>query len=454
MWLRASLRVRRSILLLTAWSLLSSAAHGADGGLARRPSLGVALTDLPAGVTISALVPGSAAERAGLRIGDLVRRLGDAPVTSAAGMIAQVRRIGALHPTRVVVLREGAERVFPLRLGEAPREQGEGFETRYGAVAVRGALRRTLLTLPRPAQPRGALGRWPAVLIVGGIGCYSVDAPGDANDAYLSLAHDLARRGIASLRVEKTGVGDSQGPPCLQSDLALEAEGYAAALAALKREPAVDPKRIVLLGHSIGALIAPGLAAHDPVAGLIVAEAIGRNWFEYELLNLRRQLVLGGDAPDAIDAALASKERCMHRLLIDRADEAAIEAVEPACKTHNAYPASAAYMQQAAAVNVAQLWTRLPAILVLAIYGGGDFVTDLKDHERIVEIVASRRPGAATLKVIPGMDHHFDQAGPPQAAYDLRVRQHRSPPYEHAFSDTVAAWIEDHVCAAGRCAPA
>lgn len=33
------------------------------------------------------------------------------------------------------------------------------------------------------------------------------------------------------------------------------------------------------------------------------------------------------------------------------------------------------------------------------------------DHERIATIVNATHPGLAALKVIPGMDHHFDSGG-------------------------------------------
>jgi pimeloyl-ACP methyl ester carboxylesterase len=98
------------------------------------------------------------------------------------------------------------------------------------------------------------------------------------------------------MRVEKSGVGDSEGPPCASVDFESEMRGYAAALASLRENPRVNPARVYLFGHSIGSAIVPRLAAKQPVAGIIVAEAFGRNWIEYDLWNLRRQLVLEGRA--------------------------------------------------------------------------------------------------------------------------------------------------------------
>src|SRR5215469_4019085 len=82
-------------------------------------------------------------------------------------------------------------------------------ETLYQSIEIDGTLRRTLLTFPKNVQ-----GRRPAVLVLGGIGCFSVDSAADPQDSYMRLAHDLGRRGFVVMRLEKSGVGDSQGPPC------------------------------------------------------------------------------------------------------------------------------------------------------------------------------------------------------------------------------------------------
>ena len=215
---------------------------------------------------------------------------------------------------------------------------------------------------------------------------------------------------------------------------------YALALAQLRREPHVDSHRVYLIGHSIGTLIAPRIARGQNIAGIILAEGVGRNWIEYELANLRRQLELEGNAPDKIDTLMRAKELCMHRLLIDKAEESEIEKAEPACKDMNAYPAPAAYLQQAAAFNVAEPWMTL-SVPVLAIYGSGDFITTQADHQRIVDIVNAKKPGTAALQLIEGMDHHLDAAGTPQQAYDLRVKRHGAAPYQAAFSEAILNWL-------------
>jgi uncharacterized protein len=205
----------------------------------------------------------------------------------------------------------------------------------------------------------------------------------------------------------------------------------------------VDPEHVFLFGHSIGTVIGPQLARETPVAGIIAADGVARNWFEYELLNLRRQAELGGDSPSAVDATLRLKEVCMHRLLIERKSEAEIERDMPECSSHDRYPVAAAYLQQVAAVNMGELWTRV-SVPVLAIYGTGDFVTSEEDHRRIVAIVNANHPGTAILHTIDGMDHYLTTAGTPRAAYDLRVVNHKEAPYDKRFSTEISTWIAMH----------
>jgi Lysophospholipase len=395
----------------------------------------------PQGAKVTLVVPASAAQYAGIRVGDVILKVGQTEVTSPAQFAAMVKALPPGKPVSFVTVRNGIRTTLPVVLHTAPLETDRDVPTRYEAVSVDGSLRRTLVTLPAAVR-----GRHPALLILGGIGCYSVDNAADREDAYRHLAHDLGRRGIIVMRWEKSGVGDSRGPPCATVDLASEMRSYAAALEALRAHSFVDPDRVYLFGHSIGTLIAPRLALDHKVAGVIVAEGVGRNWIEYELLNLRRQLQLEGEPADQIDERMRLKELCAHRLLVEKADEGEIEKAEPACKEMNAYPASASYMQQAASLNIAEPWTRL-AMPMLAIYGTADFVTAEDDHRRIVDIVNSVRPGLATLKLVPGMDHHLDYAGTQQQAWDLRVRQKQTLPYDSRFSDAVGDWL----CAREHC---
>jgi|SRR5579871_2536714 len=415
----------------------------ADAKLPRHSVLGAAFADSTAGPAVSQVFPNTPASRAGLTAGDVVVTIAGKAMANSAAIVSDVRQEPQGIAVPFGIVRGATKLSLAVTFDPAPDEHDPVVTTAYGVLRFENSLRRTLLT-----KPVGAKGRLPALLIIGGIGCFSVDVARNPEDAYLRLAHDLSRRGFVVVRVEKSGIGDSEGPPCQSVDLFTEERSYLAALKAMKREPGIDPARIYLMGHSIGTVMAPRLALQERVAGIVAADGVARNWFEYELSNLRRQLVLDGEAPAKVDALLSEKERCMHRLLIERSPEAAIEKEEPDCATHNTYPAPDAYLQEAASLNLAEAWTKID-VPVLALWGRADFITAEEDHQRIVDIVNAFHPGMAKLLTIDGMDHYFDHAGTVQQAYDLRVKEHGTAPFEPALSTAIGDWL----CRHERCAP-
>jgi pimeloyl-ACP methyl ester carboxylesterase len=86
------------------------------------------------------------------------------------------------------------------------------------------------------------------------------------------LADHLTRQGIAVLRYDKRGVGQSGGSykGALTTDFASDAE---AALAFLRGRADIDRAKIGMIGHSEGGLIAPMVAARDPQLGFVVMMA-------------------------------------------------------------------------------------------------------------------------------------------------------------------------------------
>ena len=430
----------RRIAIALALGLAVCAAAPSGDTLARRALLGVSTVDAAGGVKINAVIPSLPGEAAGLRPGDFIVSVDDAPIGTVAQFLTKLRR-PAGQPVSLGIMRGGQRMTVKTALSEAAKESDPAVDTRYDAVEVEHSLRRTLVTVPR-----GATGKHPAVLVIGGIGCFSVDVASNAQDAYMRLTHDLSRRGFVTMRLEKSGVGDSQGPPCRSVDFNAEAASYGVAFDALRADPSVDPAHVYVVGHSIGSLIGPRLALQKPVAGLVVAEGVGVDWIEYELLNSRRQEMLGGATPAEVDNALLLKELCMHRLLVEKQPRETVLRQKPDCKDYIAYPTGDDYFRELVTLNVAEPWTKL-SIPVLAIYGTADFVTDEADHRRIVDIVNGAHPGNAKLDVIPGMDHYVVNAGSPKASLE---RKGGPAPYDERFSAAVTTWL----CERERCAAA
>jgi dienelactone hydrolase len=127
------------------------------------------------------------------------------------------------------------------------------------------------LTLPVGAGP------FPAVVLVHGSGPMDRDETVIANKPFKDIAEGLASRGVAVLRYDKRTFAHATR---LSRDISVDDEvvvDATLALEALRARKEVDPKRVFVLGHSMGALLAPEIATRSkPVAGLILLAPPGR----------------------------------------------------------------------------------------------------------------------------------------------------------------------------------
>jgi len=193
----------------------------ADPPLPRRAGpMGVRLESPTGGaVEVTAVVPGSPAARTGIEAGMRLVEVNGTPIASREDVQAAMRTVMAGSTVQVKAQRgDEAPRTFAVAM-EAASEAVPGSVVRYGSVRVPAGYRlRTIVTEPE-ASPLAVNGKMPALMYVQGIICQSVDNPLMPDLADTRIMHAVAGAGFVTMRVDKPGVGDSEGPPCSEIDL-------------------------------------------------------------------------------------------------------------------------------------------------------------------------------------------------------------------------------------------
>jgi dienelactone hydrolase len=242
-------------------------AQRAPDPLPRRGYFGVGLEQSAAGVRVTGVTPGSTAAAVGIAAGDFITAVDGRPADTTDAVISAIGQHRSGESVSIRIRRDGENRTIAATLKAYPSEQMQNATVSYASVVAQPGVRlRTIVSVPvTPSRDR-----YPAVLLVQGGGCGSIDAPIGPPVAQPGLMHVIGSQGFVTMRVEKSGVGDSQGEPCASIGFAEELAGYRAALRALQSHPAVDRERIYLVGISLGGLFAPLLAAETQVAGISV----------------------------------------------------------------------------------------------------------------------------------------------------------------------------------------
>ena len=138
--------------LLTAIAL----AQAPDGGLPRRPALGIALGPADSGAVVTAVLAGSAAERDGITMGDVIRSVDGSPVRVPGDVIAAVARHRAGETMQLEIVRAGTPAPRAVRLGSLARETMPGVTFEYGAVALADGSRCRCVAVHGPGAGTGA----------------------------------------------------------------------------------------------------------------------------------------------------------------------------------------------------------------------------------------------------------------------------------------------------------
>jgi pimeloyl-ACP methyl ester carboxylesterase len=227
--------------------------------------------------------------------------------------------------------------------------------------------------------------------------------PGTSIDVGSHEIHDaLARAGFVVLRYDDRGVGRSElGPTSTPGYLSFVSDARRAA-AFLARRPEVDARKIIVIGHSEGALTATivgrerfsGGRGRHRLAGVVLMASTGRGLREVIYSQIRGSMA--GKPEAEIEAAIADARK-IH------------DAVESGGEVPASTEAARNWMKEVFREDPVANLRRLK-IPILVLQGGKDFQVDPKlDYGPLADLVTGGKAGTkgSEAHLVEDVDHLF-----------------------------------------------
>lgn len=266
-------------------------------------------------------------------------------------------------------------------------------------------------------RPNNVSGKVPTIFFVGWLSCDTMESPDPKPDDGFGI---LLRRlidesGFATVRMDKPGVGESEGH-CGKADFQSEMTGWQAAFDSMSRYDFMDRDRVFVVGLSNGGGFSPLAARDHAVRGYVSCSSWGRTWYEHMLELERRRLSAEGKSPADVNTDVKAFTAFYSLYLMNGMTPGQVIAEHPDWKTlwydapDGQYGRPAAFYQQLQALNLGEIWQNVNAP-VLVIRGTADTIMSRADSEAIAQIVNQVHSGHARYLEIKDMTHGFTVNG-------------------------------------------
>ncbi len=353
---------------------------------------------------------------------DLIVKIGNSTFASTDEFTQKFLTYSPNQEVQLTVLRGKKKLILKAKAVARPYETDDNATVIYDEVAYKGGQLRVIINKPFKEN------KMPAMLFIPGYTCSSIDELPNYHP-YKRIVDAYVDAGYVTLRVEKSGLGDSKNtPPCDSCDLLDEIENFEVGLKKLKSLPYVDSNQIIIVGHSMGGIVAPAITAKNKVAGVVVYGTTAKSWFEYQIEMYRVQNALSGMNPIEVEQSVIAQYDLNYRYFVKK------EKLEDIAKDTKAdsilrtsweydgkgkiYSRNAEYWRQIQDYPHLENWKNTTA-KVLVQFGESDFQAFSKaDHQQIVNTVNFFNPGNATLMTYPSTDHFYAKSGTMQEAYN------------------------------------
>jgi dienelactone hydrolase len=240
----------------------------------------------------------------------------------------------------------------------------------------------------------------PAVVLVHGSGPQDADETLGPNKPFADLAYGLASQNIAVLRyVKRTrqyGPDSKSNAPFTVKDEVTD--DVIAAVALLTKMPEINKKQIYVLGHSLGGMLAPRIAAEDPqVAGIILLAGSAR---PLEKMVVEQVKYIAG---------LTATPTPENKKQIERAEAIAAQVESPSLKPNDVVdffgaPIPGSYFLDLRSYDPAKVAASLK-VPILVLQGGRDYQVTNADYDVWQKALAGNP--RVTFKFYPNYTHMF-----------------------------------------------
>jgi len=249
------------------------------------------------------------------------------------------------------------------------------------------------------------------------------------------------------MRVERLGVGDSEGADVQDTTIEQDIASFRSGLKKLSTYDYVDAGRVFLFSHSSGGAIAPMVAQGMPVKGIATFAAFARPWMEHSAESSRRQWKLELLKDDEINAMAAKEKLFYEECFGKKRPPKEVLAEHPELKEYTAsflqndtliHGVHYRYMQQLAELDVAAAWAKVDTA-VLALWGECDYIASKTDSELVASIVNRAHPGKAKFIALPRVDHRYNDAEDQEESFLSEGAGKFNP----AVTETLTKWIKE-----------
>lgn len=403
------------------------------------------------GIEIVRVIENTTASSIGILQGDIILSVNEKSFEDVFDLVDYIGTWRQNDEITLVIMRGEEQQTLAGKVVGKPLEKSENAQVIYGHVDFDGGKLRTILTLPHGVENP------PVTMFLPGIGCASSDFHYNPKSSLKILLEDLAKQGVAVFRVEKPGMGDSEGTKdCQEMDYNYEVAAMEAGLKKLKTISTINKEQIFLFGHSLGVITSSVIAPkHKDIAGVIAWGGISTTWFEYILKIQRKQTIITGDEYEETDQNFREKLPFLYDFYVNKMTKEELlknpdyeKLVEENFKGDLWYGLN--HYSFFHTLNEVDIRTgfKKANCPVLALAGEYDIHTvDTEWAKEITQVVNHYRPNQGTYYIIPQTTHHYHTVPSMEFYNDLRQSkklnsQYISEHFNHDVPVIVAKWIK------------